>query len=113
MGFFSASKDRLVETMAPGVLNTGMLAPYGRVTDLKLNSATGELDVTLDLKGEVEPLRVHIQKYDLSEDAGRTFLTIRQIVTSRAWLTALAENLALNRPLELPPEVAKTVAKFL
>ena len=99
--------------MAPGVLNTGMLQPYGRITDLKLNSTAGELDVSLELKGEVEPLRVHIQKYDLSENDGKTFLTIRQIVTSRAWLTALAENLALNRPLELPPEVAKTVARFL
>jgi hypothetical protein len=113
MGLFSASKDRLVETMAPGVLNTGLLAPYGRITELKLNSTTGELDVTLDLKGEVEPLRVHIQKYDLSEQDDKTFLTIRQIETSRAWLTALAENLALNRPLELPPEVAKAVARFL
>jgi hypothetical protein len=113
MGFLSASKDRLVETMAPGVLNSGLLAPYGRVTDLKLQSDAGELDLTLELNGEVEPLRVHIQEYELIKESGRMHLLIHRIKTSRPWLTALAENLAVGRKLELPPEVAKTVARFL
>ena len=113
MGFLSASKDRLVESMAPGVLNSGVLEPYGRITALKLDSDSGELDVTLELKGEIEPLRVHIQEYELIRDSGRMYLLIRRIVTSRPWLTALAENLTVGRKLELPPQVAKTVAGFL
>lgn len=99
--------------MAPGILNTRVLEPYGRITDMRLNSAAGELDVTLELKGETEPVRVHIQRYELSREDGHTFLTIRDIVTSRPWLTALAENLALNKPLKLPPGVAKAVTRFL
>lgn len=113
MGFLSASKDRLVETMAPGALNSGLLAPYGRVTSMKLDSSAGELDVTLELNGEVEPLRVHIQEYEVIEETGRMYLLIHRIVTSRAWLTALAENLAVGNKLELPPEVARAVARFL
>lgn len=113
MGFLSASKDRLVESMAPGVLNSGVLEPYGRVTDLRLDSSSGELDVTLELKGEVEPLRVHIQEYELLHEGNRMYLLIHRIVTSRAWLTALAENLAVGRKLELPPEVSKTITRFL
>jgi hypothetical protein len=113
MGFLSASKDRLVENMAPGVLNAGVLEPYGRITSLKLDSDSGELDVTLDLKGEAEPLRVHIQEYELIDESGRIYLLIHRIVTSRPWLTALAENLAVGRKLELPSEVARTVARFL
>jgi hypothetical protein len=113
MGFLSASKDRLVETMAPGVLNSGLLAPYGRVTAFKLDSGSGELDVTLELNGEVEPLRVHIQEYELIEESGRMYLLIHRIFTSRSWLTVLAENLAVGRKLELPADVAKTVARFL
>jgi hypothetical protein len=113
MGFLSASKDRLVESMAPGVLNTGILEPYGRITALKLDSASGELDVTLDLKGENEPLRVHIQEYEIIDESGRMYLLIHRIVTSRPWLTALAENLAVGRRLELPADVAKTIARFL
>jgi len=113
MGFLSASKDRLVESMAPGLLNSGILEPYGRVTNIKLDSGSGELDVTLELKGEMEPLRVHIQEYELIEESSRMYLLIHRIVTSRPWLTALAENLAVGRKLELPSEVAKTVARFL
>jgi hypothetical protein len=113
MGFLSASKDRLVETMAPGLLNSGVLQPYGRVTSLSLNSDSRELDVTLELNGESAPLRVHIQEYELIEEAGKIFLIIHRLVTSRAWLTALAENIALGRKLELPGEVAKQVARFL
>jgi len=113
MGFLSDSKDRLVETMAPGALNSSILEPYGRITGLKLDSSSGELDVTLDLKGEIEPLRVHIQEYELLQESGEMYLLIRRITTSRPWLTALAENLAVGRRLKLPPEVAKTIGRFL
>lgn len=113
MGFFSASKDRLVETVAPGLLNTSVLEPYGRIIDLKLNSDAGELDLTLELKGETEPVRVHIQEYELIQQSGRIYILIHRMNTSRAWLTAFAENLAVGRKIEIPPDVAKHVARFL
>lgn len=113
MGFLSASKDRLVETMAPGVLNSGFLQPYGRITSFKLNSESRELDVTVELNGEVEPLRVHIQQYELIEEDGKMFLIIHRAVTSRAWLTALVSDLAVGRRLELPENIAKQIARFL
>ena len=113
MGFLSASKDRLVETMAPGVLNSGFLQPYGRITDFKLNSESRELDVTVELNGEVEPLRVHIEEYELIEEAGKIFLIVHRVVTSRTWLKALATNLAVGRKVELPENVGKQIARFL
>jgi len=113
MGFFSTSKDRLVETMAPGLLNGRFLEPYGRITNKVRGSDIGELDVTLELKGEIEPLCVHIQEYELIEQSGRMYILIHRIVTSRPWLTALAENLAVGRKLEIPSDVAKQVARFL
>jgi hypothetical protein len=58
-------------------------------------------------------LRVHIEEYELLNEAGRMYLLIHRIVTSRPWLTALGENLAVGRKLELPSEVAKVVARFL
>ena len=99
--------------MAPGLLNGRLLAPYGQITSLKLNSDIGELDITLELKGEVEPLRVHIQEYELIEQSGRMYILIHRISTSRPWLTALADNLAVGRKLEIPSDVAKQVARFL
>lgn len=113
MGFLSASKDRLVETMAPGVLNSGVLRPYGRISSFKLNSESRELDVTVELNGEVEPLRVHIQEYELTEEDGKMFLIIHRVVTSRTWLTALVGDLAVGRKLELPENIARQIARFL
>jgi hypothetical protein len=113
MGFLSDSKDRLVEAMAPGVLNAGVLRPYGRLADLRLNSDGRELDLTLELDGELEPVKVHIQEYELVREGSELFLIIRRVITSRAWLTALARNLAVDRRLKLAPEVAKQVARFL
>ena len=109
----SASKDRLVETMAPGLLNSGFLQPYGRITNFKLNSESRELDLTVELNGEVEPLRVHIQEYELIGEGDKTFLVIHRVVTSRAWLTALARDLAVGRKLELPENIARQIARFL
>ena len=102
-----------METLAPGMLNSSVLQPYGRVRGLRLDSGAREIDLILDLNGEVEPITVHIQEYELVEDAGRMFLVIHRVSTSRAWLTALARNLAVGRRLELSPEVAKQVARFL
>ena len=113
MGFLSASKDRLVETMAPGLLNSGLLQPYGRITDFKLNSESRELDVTVELNGEVDPLRLHIQEYELIEEDGKMLLVIHRAVTSRAWLTALVRDLAVGRKLELPENIARQIARFL
>ena len=113
MGLLSSSKDRLVETMAPGLLNSGFLQPYGRISSFKLNSESRELDVTVELNGEVEPLRVHIQEYELTEEDGKMFLIIRRAVTSRAWLTALVGDLAVGRKLKLPENIARQIARFL
>lgn len=99
--------------MAPGVLNSGILQPYGRITSFKLNSESRELDVTVELNGEVEPLRVHIQEYELIEEDGKMFLIIHRVVTSRAWLTALVRDLAVGRKLELPENIARQIARFL
>ena len=99
--------------MAPGILNSGFLQPYGRITNFKLNSESRELDLTVELNGEVEPLRVHIQEYELIEEAGKMFLIIHRMVTSRAWLTALVRDLGVGRKLELPDNIAKQIARFL
>jgi hypothetical protein len=113
MGFLSASKDRLVETMAPGLLNSGVLQPYGRITNFKLNSESRELDVTVELNGELDPLRLHIQEYELIGEDGKMFLIIHRVVTSRAWLTALVRDLAVGRKLELPENIARQITRFL
>ena len=113
MGFLSSSKDRLVENMAPSLLNKSLLKPYGRIVGLKLNSGDKALEVTLELKGEREWVLIDIQEYELIREDGRCFIIIKKASTSREWLTALAEKLAIGKRLEVPAEAAKNLSQFL
>ncbi|HEY0457215.1 MAG TPA: hypothetical protein VGE41_12625, partial [Verrucomicrobiae bacterium] len=83
MGFFSDSKDLLVGSMALPMLNSSLLKPYGQAKGLKINSSTKSASIVLDLHGETEPVQIDIQKYDLTREGDRVFLTIHGISTSR------------------------------
>src|SRR5262245_40234721 len=107
MGFLANSKDKLVESMAPSLLNKALLKPYGRIIELKLNSRDKALEITLELKGEQEPVHLDIQEYEVIQEDGRCFLVIKKVSTSREWLTAIAKELAVGKRLELPGEAAK------
>lgn len=112
MGFFAASKDRMIETMALPALNRTFLKPYGQATSLNLDSANRSAEVVLELIGEDKPLRLAVNGYDLTEKGGEHFITIHRISTSRQWLSTVAENLIVNRPWKLPAEVASKLIRF-
>ena|SRR5689334_2826132 len=113
MGFFSDSKDRLLASFALPMLNNSWLKPYGQATDLKLNSSGKSLEVTVQLRGESTPIRVEVQEYELTEEQGKMFVIIKQIATSREWMTQLARNFLVGKQLEVPREVAGTLARAL
>ena len=51
--------------MAPGLVNNSVLKPYGRLVDLKLDSAQKRLEAVLELNGEPDPVRVQIRSMDV------------------------------------------------
>jgi hypothetical protein len=113
MGFLSDSRDRLAESMAQAYLNRSVLPAYGRLLALKLNSEQKTLDLTVELKGESSPVRILLQDYELTQENGRRFLTVRQIDTSREWLTAAANAWAAGRKFALPEQAGGMLAQFL
>lgn len=113
MGFLSDSKDRMVESMALPMLNNSLLRPYGKATSLKLNSSEKSASVVLDLKGENEPVEIQITRYELQQDAGKVFIILQGVNTSREWLTTLAREHLINKRLELPPQAAAYAGRML
>ena len=113
MGFFSDSKDRLMESMALPVLNNSLLKPYGQAINLRLNSGEKSAAITLELKGEAQPVDIKIEKYELLPEAQKLYLILRAVTTSREWLTSLAREHLINKKIELPPQVASYAAKLL
>jgi hypothetical protein len=113
MGFFSDSKDRLIETMALPALNRSFLAPYGQARELRINSTNKTAEILVDLKGEQQPLSVHIGKYEFSQNGSDTFVTIYAVKTSREWMTGLAEKFLVGRPIKMPAEFAGMLTRVM
>jgi hypothetical protein len=71
--------------------------------DLDTKSKRIHLELMLD--GEHEPLKVDIGRYELSDDGEE--VKFHDIVTSRAWITKMAQGYLDGKPFEIPKEYAK------
>src|SRR6476469_7266398 len=101
------AKDWLMEKAAVAMLNQSLLQPYGLLTKLKLDTQRRSIDAELELKGEAQPVRIQIHEYELEEAGNEFYFLIRNVSTSREWLTVLARNFAVDRRLEVPASVKK------
>src|SRR5262245_52834875 len=87
-----SAKDWLAQKTISAVLNQTVLTPYGELTNFNLDSHNRRLEGELRLKGETHPIRIQVQAYELIRDGDRIFVVIKQISTSREWLTNLARE---------------------
>jgi hypothetical protein len=113
MAFLSDAKDRLLERVALPILNRTLVAPYGQVLRLRLDSTEKRAEILVDLDGERDPVEVVVGRYELRRLGSETFLTIQAISTSRAWMTSLAERNLVGRSLKLPQELSGTISRLL
>jgi hypothetical protein len=113
MSLVSDCKDRVLEKMALPVLNNSILQPYGRAMKLRIDSAAKTVVVELELKGEPELVQLQINKYELIRAEDGSYAIIKDLRTSKEWLTTLAERHLLNRRLKLPPQAANLLLRLL
>ena len=107
------AKDWLVEKTGTAMLNQSVLKPYGALTKLKLDTTARSIDAEVELNGETQPVRIQIPEYELLEEGGRLYFIIKEISTSREWLTALARDFAVDRKFEVPASVRKYLPMIL
>jgi hypothetical protein len=107
------AKDWLIEKTAVAMLNQAVLKPYGTLTKLKLDTTARRIEAELELKGETEPVRLDIGEYELVEEDDSAWLVIKEISTSREWLTRLANDFAVGRRFELPASVRSYLPMLL
>jgi hypothetical protein len=65
------------------------------------------------LKGERDPVRITVGRYEVSEVGFDVFVTVHEIDTSREWMTELAERNVVGRAFKLPREFAGPLSKFV
>jgi hypothetical protein len=113
MGAFSNIKDRMTEQAALMYLNGNVLSAYGHATYLRINSAERTLSIEVELKGESAPVHVDIAGYDISQDGDRYFIDVKEVRTSREWLTAAAKDRFSKGPLEVPASAGRRLMQLL
>src|SRR6185503_16054340 len=113
MGVLRKAKDHLVASAAPAVLNETIMADYGKITRLELDSAAKKLHVEVLLRGESQPIQVEIGSYKIEPSDKGVFLTIQQVTTSREWITTLVRQQLVNKPIALPKQFARWAGRFL
>ena len=86
-------------------------ARYGKMTELKIDEKAKTIDATVELKGEEEPIRVHVGGYVLDEGAGT--LTVGEVQVSREWMNALANQLLKGKAVPLPAGAVKWLKMVL
>jgi hypothetical protein len=109
-GTLAESKDRLISERIKHELNTH-LARYGEVLDVKLNTRERNVQLSIKLKGETDPITVNIGKYTLIKEDAQLWVTVdsQSIEASREWLTLLLQDQAGRQRLPIPQKYAWAV----
>ncbi len=102
-----AAKDWLIEKAGMALLNQAVLKPYGTLTRLKLDTTARTIEADVELNGETQPVNVQVREYELRETDGRATVVLKDIHTSRDWLTTLMKNFVVDREFNLPDSVKK------
>ena len=102
-----AAKDWLVEKAGMALLNQAVLKPYGTLTRLKLDTTARTIEADLQLNGEAQPVHLEVREYELHEADGRATVVLKDVHTSREWLTTLMKNFVVDREFKLPDSVKK------
>jgi len=100
------AKDAALSKGAKVAINS-YIKEYGKMLKLNLDSENKSISLEVLLEGEKEPLAVHVERYELTEENGRHLLKIYGIHTSRAWINTVAASYLEGKAFEIPPEYAK------
>ena len=90
-----------------------VLEPYGRSTDFRLDSKHRNIELTVQLHGEVQPLQVMVRGYRIIVEGDRYFVEAGEIVTSREWLNTALEKYGFGRRVEIPARYARVAEQLI
>ncbi len=98
---FTATKDAMTSRGARAYLNT-LIAPYGRLTELHIDSRRQTVEGVCLLHGESVPITVKVGKYVVKEVGPKKYLYATHCTCSRPWAQSLLKHFVEDRRLDLP-----------
>ena len=105
---FSNAKDFMAGKAAKAYVNS-LIARYGSVETLKIDSSHHRIEVVCQLTGEGSPIGVTIEKYVVEDQGGKKFIRIVESSATRPWLQAVIRDHAHGRSIEVPAWAASAL----
>jgi len=98
---FNSLKDRVTSKAARMHCNQ-LLARYGTVQDLHIDSARRSMEIVCLLKGETSPITVTVERYEITDAGGEKSVHIEASHCSRPWVQHFLEDHLYGRKFPLP-----------
>lgn len=98
---FTAAKDAMASRGAQTYLNK-LIAPYGKLTELRIDSKRQTVEGVCLLHGESVPISVKVGKYVLESVGSKTFVHATACTCSRPWAQSLLQDFVEGRKVEVP-----------
>lgn len=105
---FGNARDRTVEAAARGYISR-KIEKFGELTKLEINSREKTLAFEVALKGEVSPVSVQIDRYEVVQRNGESFIIVRQAKASREWISAAIQEHVIGQEFKLPSAAASVL----
>jgi DNA-binding protein YbaB len=112
MGILGSFKDNLSSFSGEQMIKKA-LQPYGELQSFKINSTSKSMYIKVLLKGEKEPVDVKVNKYELVEERGKTFVRLHDVEASREWITRLAKDYLVTQRFEVPEKYSSMIKNFI
>lgn len=90
---------RFRDSAARRLLNL-KIKSYGIMTALKIDRENKTVSLELELKGEVQPIKITVSNYNIVENDKGTFIEVGEITTSREWMNALLAEPAMKEKIK-------------
>ena len=102
---FNTAKDILASRGAQTWANT-LIARYGQVQNLKIDSLRKTIEVTCQLKGEPTAVTLKILNYVVETEGDKKFIRATGFSCTRPWLQNFLTDFGQRQRIELPPWAA-------
>ena len=80
---------------------------YGRMIQFKVDPSRKTIEAEILLAGETEPITIQVESYNYARQGEAGVFTVNQVTVSREWMSLLANELLVDKPLVVPASAAK------
>ncbi|MGV6830351.1 MAG: hypothetical protein ACWA5P_02155 [bacterium] len=101
-------KDLALSMAMKKVINMKIIN-FGEVSMLEFNTESKTIDFEVELKGEIDKLKVYVHEYNLKNEGEKHYLTVNYIESSKEWLNSILKEYVNNQKIEVPSEYVKVL----